>query len=108
LGGLLQIGGKFKYADLDELIYLHVRAMATKVEEMMAHEKFKGTEEELLTFLRNFQMVLASSVRRCSLMRGHQANPDKPAYGFSIDKKHPGQFNLTFITSKGTQPKTWV
>lgn len=36
------------YADLDELIVNHVQAMARRVEELMAHEKFKqGPEDEL-------------------------------------------------------------
>lgn len=36
------------YADLDELIVNHVQATARRVEELMAHEKFKhGTEDDL-------------------------------------------------------------
>jgi transcription elongation factor SPT6 len=42
LGKALKIGGKYTYSDLDELIVLHVKAMAKKVEEMMQHEKFQG------------------------------------------------------------------
>ena len=42
LGKTLKIGGKYTYSDLDELIVLHVKAMAKKVEEMMLHEKFQG------------------------------------------------------------------
>jgi hypothetical protein len=43
------------YADLDELIVNHIQAMARRVEELMAHEKFKqGPEDEL---------------RECSLLR---------------------------------------
>lgn len=49
--------GRVVYSDLDELIHSHVRAMAAKVEEMINHEKFKGTEEDTLTFCRNYQMV---------------------------------------------------
>jgi hypothetical protein len=42
------IEGKYEFADLDELIVNHVQAMARRVEELMAHEKFKaGAEEEL-------------------------------------------------------------
>lgn len=38
----------FTYADLDELIVNHIQAMARRVEELMAHEKFKqGPEDEL-------------------------------------------------------------
>jgi hypothetical protein len=36
------------YADLDELIVNHVQATARRVEELMAHEKYKhGTEDDL-------------------------------------------------------------
>ncbi len=42
LGKTLKIGGKYTYSDLDELIVLHVKAMAKKVEEMMLHEKFQN------------------------------------------------------------------
>jgi transcription elongation factor SPT6 len=42
LGKTLKIGGKYTYSDLDELIDLHVKAMAKKVEEMMLHEKFQN------------------------------------------------------------------
>lgn len=37
----------WNYADLDEIIFSHVRAMARKVEEMMLHEKYKGSRDEL-------------------------------------------------------------
>ena len=40
-------GGK-EYSDLDELIVNHVQAIARRVEELMAYEKFKaGPEDEL-------------------------------------------------------------
>lgn len=36
------------YSDLDELIVNHVQAMGRRVEELMAHEKFKhGSEDDL-------------------------------------------------------------
>jgi transcription elongation factor SPT6 len=36
------------YADLDELIVNHVQTIARRVEELMAHERFKhGSEDEL-------------------------------------------------------------
>jgi transcription elongation factor SPT6 len=41
LGKTLKIAGKYTYSDLDELIVLHVKAMAKKVEEMTLHEKFQ-------------------------------------------------------------------
>lgn len=49
LGRTLKIGGRYSYSDLDELIVSHVRAMARKVEEMIAHERYKSTPEEMCT-----------------------------------------------------------
>lgn len=49
------------YADLDELIVNHVQAMARRVEELMAHEKFKqGPEDELRKYLFAFEICLGS------------------------------------------------
>jgi transcription elongation factor SPT6 len=48
VGKQLIIDGKYEYSDLDELIVNHVNAMARKVEELIAHEKYKaGSEAEL-------------------------------------------------------------
>lgn len=41
VGRTLRIGGKYNYSDLDELIVLHVKAMAKKVDEMMGDERFQ-------------------------------------------------------------------
>lgn len=48
VGTQLIVDSTHSYADLDELIVNHVQTMARRVEELMAHEKYKpGTEEEL-------------------------------------------------------------
>ncbi|KAA1099287.1 Transcription elongation factor spt6 [Puccinia graminis f. sp. tritici] len=47
LGRILKIGGRYSYSDLDELIVSHVRAMARKVEEMIQHEKYKGSYDDM-------------------------------------------------------------
>lgn len=48
VGGRLIIDGKYEFSDLDELIVNHIQAMARRVEELMAFEKFKpGPEDEL-------------------------------------------------------------
>lgn len=39
--------GRHEFADLDELIVNHIQAIARKVEELMAHEKYKHKEDEL-------------------------------------------------------------
>ena len=43
LGRTLKVGGKYTYSDLDELIVLHVKAMAKKVDEMMNDDKYHHT-----------------------------------------------------------------
>ena len=48
VGGQLVVDPTHVYADLDELIVNHVQATARRVEELMAHEKYKhGTEDDL-------------------------------------------------------------
>jgi transcription elongation factor SPT6 len=55
LGRMLRVGSsKYQYSDLDELIVSHVRAMARKVDEMMAHDKYKGSETDLGIFFSPF------------------------------------------------------
>ena len=52
VGGTLIVDQKHRYSDLDELIVNHIQAMARRVEELMAHEKFKhGPEDDLRTLL---------------------------------------------------------
>ncbi|KOS20389.1 Transcription elongation factor SPT6 [Escovopsis weberi] len=85
VGKLLRIGGKYTYSDLDELIVDHVKAMARKVEEMMRHDKYQSrsrgeTEKWLTTYV--------------------DANPNRSAYAFCIDTKHPGYFWLSFKAGK--------
>lgn len=38
--------GKFEYADLDELIVSHVRAMSRKIDELTSHDKYRGTADK--------------------------------------------------------------
>ncbi|TFK76387.1 transcription elongation factor SPT6 [Pluteus cervinus] len=92
VGGQLIVDASHTYADLDELIVIHVQAMARRVEELMAHEKFKhGSEEDLHLFLKNF---LA-------------ANPAKSMYGFTLNRKRPGHFSLCFLANKNSAVQTW-
>ena len=59
VGGQLVVDPTHTYADLDELIVNHVQAMARRVEELMAHEKFKhGSEDELREFRFHTQFPL--------------------------------------------------
>lgn len=91
-GGQLIVDSTHSYADLDELIVYHVQAMARRVEELMNHEKFKpGSEDDLHLFLKNY---LA-------------ANPAKSMYGFTLNRKKPGHFNLCFLANKNSSVQTW-
>ncbi|KAI0647073.1 transcription elongation factor Spt6 [Trametes meyenii] len=91
-GSKFVVDGTHQFSDLDELIVNHVQAMARKVEELMVHEKFKpGTEDDLHLFLRNFVA----------------ANPAKSAYGFTLNRKRPGHFNLCYLANKNSTVQTW-
>ncbi|CAL1704685.1 unnamed protein product [Somion occarium] len=92
VGTKLIVDNQHQFSDLDELIVNHVQAMARKVEELMAHEKFKhGSEDELHLFLKNFVA----------------ANPAKSAYGFTLNRKRPGHFSLCFLANKNSTVQTW-
>ncbi|KAF8625819.1 hypothetical protein AX15_005199 [Amanita polypyramis BW_CC] len=92
VGSQLIVDSTHSYADLDELIVNHVQAMARRVEELMNHEKFKpGSEDDLHLFLKNY---LA-------------ANPAKSMYGFTLNRKKPGHFNLCFLANKNSTVQTW-
>lgn len=92
VGSQLIVDSMHSYADLDELIVNHVQAMARRVEELMNHEKFKaGSEDDLHLFLKNY---LA-------------ANPAKSMYGFTLNRKKPGHFNLCFLANKNSTVQTW-
>ncbi|KAI0670362.1 transcription elongation factor Spt6 [Trametes maxima] len=91
-GSKFVVDGTHQFSDLDELIVNHVQAMARKVEELMVHEKFKpGSEDDLHLFLRNFVA----------------ANPAKSAYGFTLNRKRPGHFNLCYLANKNSTVQTW-
>lgn len=48
VGSTLVVDRNHVYSDLDELIVNHIQAMARRVEELMAHEKYKhGSEDDL-------------------------------------------------------------
>lgn len=54
VGRTLRVG-KFTYSDLDELIVLHVKAMAKKVDEMCGDEKYQNLSKEALGMLRDLE-----------------------------------------------------
>lgn len=92
VGSQLVVDGSHTYADLDELIVNHVQAMGRRVEELMAHDRFKsGPEDELHLYLKN-QLA---------------ANPAKSMYGFTLNRKRPGHFNLCFLANKQSTVQSW-
>ncbi|KDN45969.1 hypothetical protein K437DRAFT_246825 [Tilletiaria anomala UBC 951] len=91
LGKELKVGDAI-YSDLDELIVGHIQPMHQKVQEMVNHEKFKESEEELNAFLTKYCL----------------ANPDSSQYGFTIDPKHAGYFKLSFKPKKEKPIQSWM
>ncbi|GAB1517748.1 Transcription elongation factor spt6 [Rhizoctonia solani] len=92
VGKQLIIDGKYEYSDLDELIVNHVNAMARKVEELIAHEKYKaGSEAELHKALKEFVIM----------------HPTKSIYAFGLNRSKPGYFNLSFLANKNAPIQTW-
>ncbi|KAK3378580.1 SH2 domain-containing protein [Podospora didyma] len=93
VGKVLRVGSKYNYSDLDELIVDHVKAMAKKVEELIQHEKFqKGSRADLEKWLTTYI----------------DANPNRSAYAFCLDTKHPGYFYLCFKASRGSKVDAWM
>ncbi|KIY42862.1 hypothetical protein FISHEDRAFT_63136 [Fistulina hepatica ATCC 64428] len=92
VGGLI-IDKNHTYSDLNDLIVNHVQAMAHEVEELMMHKHFKlGKDDDLHTFLKNQLM----------------ANPAKSMYGFTLNRKCPGHFNLYFLANRNAPMRTWA
>ncbi|KAF2223935.1 transcription elongation factor spt6 [Elsinoe ampelina] len=92
VGRILKVGGKLSYSDLDELIVLHVKAMAKKVEEMMNDERFQsGSRSQTETWLKTY----------C------EANPKRSMYAFCINSKFPGYFDLCFKAGRDAPPASW-
>jgi transcription elongation factor SPT6 len=86
--------------------------MARRVEELMAHEKFKhGSEDDLRVFLCTAHFVYQSpniSVLDLFLKNFVAANPAKSMYGFTLNRKRPGHFSLCFLANKNSAVQNWV
>lgn len=111
VGHRLIIDEKYEYSDLDELIVNHVKAMARRVEELMAHEKFKKDDDELRECKLNIEnktLILIYHFTDKFLTNFVSANPTKSIYGFALNRKKPGHFNLSFLAKKGSSIQTWV
>jgi transcription elongation factor SPT6 len=80
------------YADLDQLIFQHIQAIAKKVNEMTRNTKFReGTLNEVNEWLESYT----------------KANPKSSAYVFCFDHKSPGSFLLLFKVNMNTPISTW-
>ena len=110
VGGQLYVDAGHVYSDLDELIVNHVAAMARKVEDLMAHEKFKnGSEEELRKFSDSMICGRFSNLSVDLFLKNFlAANPTKSMYGFALNRKRPGHFILCFLANKNSAVQTWV
>ncbi|KAJ8097964.1 SH2 domain-containing protein [Lipomyces tetrasporus] len=91
LGKALRVADS-KYSDLDELIFMHVQAMARKVDEMMNSEKFqRGTMEDVERWLTTYT----------------EANPRRSNYAFCLDTKNAGYFCLCFKAGLSSKVVMW-
>ena len=113
IGVRLRIDSKHQYSDLDELINNHIKGMAKKVEEMLAHEKYRGSQEELseLASVPSFFLSADSCFVDLYLQNFTMANPGQSAYGFGIKKEDPklaGQFVVSFRSNNNVEIQTWV
>lgn len=97
IGQKLLVKGRFEkmtyqYSDLDELIVLHIKAIAKKIDEMCIHDKFrKGTQAETEKWLESYS----------------EANPKRSCYAFCFDHQHPGYFILCFKASVNSPVTAW-
>ncbi|KAF2399589.1 transcription elongation factor Spt6 [Trichodelitschia bisporula] len=92
LGKTLTIGGRYRYSDLDELIVLHVKGMARKVDEMMNDERYQsGTKAQTEQWLSTYT----------------EANPRRSMYGFCINPKYPGWFWLIWKAGRDAKLMSW-
>jgi transcription elongation factor SPT6 len=110
VGGTLIVDSTHSYADLDELIVNHVQTMARKVEQLMAHERFKhGSEDDLRERRIYFFFPHKTDYwTDLSLKNSLAANPAKSMYGFTLNRKRPGHFSLCFLANKNSVVQTWV
>jgi transcription elongation factor SPT6 len=111
VGTQLIVDSNHSYADLDELIVNHVQAMARRVEELMAHEKFKhGTEDELRPYTSYLIILMTDRNGKTDIHLKNfvAANPAKSSYGFTLNRKRPGHFSLCFLANKNSAVQAWV
>jgi len=112
VGRTLKVGGKFSYSDLDELIVLHVKAMAKKVDEMMGDERFQsGSRTQTGKYLQPCSGMIIGSMLTLSIEQWlttyTEANPKRSMYAFCINPKYPGYFFLCFKAGQNAPLSNW-
>lgn len=111
VGSHLIVDGKYHFSDLDELIVNHVKAMARRVEELMAHDKFqKGSDTEIRASSGLFllaQLIATPDVYLDNAVKA-QRGQVRSVYAFGLNRKRPGYFNLYFKTNMNSPIQTWV
>ncbi|KAL9054149.1 MAG: hypothetical protein Q9162_004332 [Coniocarpon cinnabarinum] len=92
VGKTLKIAGRYTYSDLDELIAVHVKSMAKKVDEITADERFqRGSKTQAEQWLSAYM----------------EANPKRSMYAFCINPQYPGYFYLCFKPSQQAKHQAW-
>lgn len=113
VGRTLKVGGKYSYSDLDELIVLHVKAMAKKVDEMMLDERYQtGSKQQTGKFHTSIvhhpsSTIVTNSIAEQWLTTYTEANPKRSMYAFCINPKYPGYFYLCFKAGQGAPLASW-
>jgi transcription elongation factor SPT6 len=116
LGKTLKIGGKYTYSDLDELIQLHIKSMAKKVDEITNDERFqpgskKETGKHSYSDLVMYHLINAATnhnpVSEQWLEAYVEANPRRSMYAFCINRDFAGYFNLCFKPAPNVSVQTW-
>ncbi len=77
----------------------------------MAFEKFKlGPEDELRPYCFGHCDTGSNALDPPDLFLKNfvAANPSKSAYGFTLNRRRPGHFNLCFLANKSSTIQTWV
>jgi len=77
----------------------------------MAHEKFKhGSEDELrkMEVSSFWTYGINPDIPDLFLKNFVAANPAKSIYGFTLNRRKPGHFNLCFLANKNSTIQTWV
>lgn len=107
VGKTLKVG-RDKYSDLDELIELHIKAMAKKVDEMMADEKFQNGSKAQTGKLPSTLFYRDTNRHADKWLETYmEANPKRSMYAFCINPKFPGYFHLCFKADLRSPLSSW-